>query len=410
MATCPPFPRLRPVEVFPAEHEGRQVLVVHDPTGQALGPLAVSPAVLVILSLLDGAHGAEEIQAAFRRQVGRTLPAEQLLAMVEQLDAAHYLDSERYRAFVESQQADYRAAPTRRSADAATLGADADGLEAFLKRLLEVNERVRPTRSGGRIAGLVAPHLDYARGQSCYADAYGLLAETDRPPRRVVILGTNHFGRSTSVVATTKDFETPLGVTRTDRDFLAKLQSRCRADLTGQEFDHQREHSVELQVVILQHVLGPARFEIVPILCPDPTGPTGTRPADGAGVDLHEFAERLGELAAEADSETLVVAGADLSHVGGRFGDDRELDEVFLREVEALDRRTLDAVVSGEPGTFLETLAGHGNRTRICSVGCLYALMTALRWAKPELLRYHQAVDGESGTGVTCASMVFWKE
>jgi len=410
MATYRPFPRLRPVEVFPAEQDGREVLVVLDPTGQALGPLAVSPAALVILSLLDGSHGSEEIQEAFRQQVGRTLPMEQLMAMVDQLDAAHYLDSERYRSFLESQKEAYNAAPTRRSGDAVTLGAGTDGLGFTLTKLLGGNERVRPSHTGGRIAGLVAPHLDYVRGQCCYADVYGLLAETDRPPRRVVILGTNHFGQATSVVVTGKDFETPLGITRTDRGFLTELEHRCGRNLTGEEYDHQREHSVELQVVMLQHILGPEQFEIVPILCPDPTGPTGTQPADGEGVDLHEFAEQLGQMVTESGDETIVVAGADLSHVGGRFGDDHELDKGFLGKVEVVDRQALEAVVSSEPSVFLKTLAGHGNSTRICSVGCLYALMTALRWAKPEILRYHQAVDGENGMGVTCASMVFWKD
>jgi hypothetical protein len=46
----------------------------------------------------------------------------------------------------------------------------------------------------------------------------------------------------------------------------------------------------------------------------------------------------------------------------------------------------------------------------VCSAGCLYVLMKALGWARPELLRYHQAVDIENGTGVTCASMVFWAD
>jgi hypothetical protein len=301
----------------------------------------------------------------------------------------------------------YRTAPTRQSADATTLGADGDGLSQTLQRLLQENERVRPRGTCGRVVGLIAPHLDYARGQRCYADVYGLLAESE-PPRRAVILGTNHFGQATSVVATGKDFETPLGTTRTDRAFLDELQRRCRCDLTGHEFDHQREHSVELQVIILQHVLGPENFQIVPVLCPDPCGPTGTLPYDRRGVDLRVFAEQLGDMVRSAGPGTMVIAGADLSHVGPRFGDDRELDDTFLKEVEHLDQQALEALASGDPAAFLQTLMGHGNQTRICSVGCLYTLTAALAWAKPELLRYHQAVDPDSGTGVTCASMVFW--
>ncbi len=408
--TAPPrYPRLRPVEVFPAEQDGRQVLVVHDPSGLALGPLAVSRTALLILSLLDGTHSLEDVQQEFRQQAGQSLATDQLRSMVEQLDAARYLDSERFRAYMAEQAEEYRSAPTRLSADEVTLGADEDGLSATLRRLLEANERVRPKHPGGRIAGLVAPHLDFTRGQQCYTDIYGLLAESE-PPRRVVILGTNHFGQSTSVVATRKDFETPLGITRTDLGFLEELQARCRCDLTRNELDHKREHSVELQVLMLQHVLGAGEFEIVPVLCPDPCGPTGTLPYDGRGVDLRVFAEQLGDMVRTADRDTIVIAGADLSHVGTRFGDDRELDEAFLSEIRDLDNGILDALMSGDPSSFVGCLTGQGNGTRICSAGCLYALAKALPWARPELMRYHQAVDTGSGTGVTCASMVFWHD
>src|SRR4029079_11601775 len=116
------------------------------------------------------------------------------------------------------------------------------------------------------LAGLIAPHLDYPRGTPCYADAYGVLA-TMPPPKRVVILGTNHFGRASSSVATRKDFQTPLGTTRTDREFIAALEQSCGSDLCEHEFDHLREHSVELQVLVLQHLFGANSFTIVPVLC-----------------------------------------------------------------------------------------------------------------------------------------------
>jgi AmmeMemoRadiSam system protein B len=260
-----------------------------------------------------------------------------------------------------------------------------------------------------RLAGLIAPHLDFDRGSRCYADAYGVLAVAE-PPRRFVILGTNHFGRSSSVVATRKDFQTPLGTTPTDLAFIEALETQLGADLCEQEFDHQNEHSVELQVLILQHMLGADGFEIVPVLCQDPCGPTGTAPYDGNGVDLREFGEALGDLIRGDDASTMVIAGADLSHVGPRFGDDRELDARFLAEVERVDRTTLDALVADGRDGFVAALKAHDNRTRVCSAGCVYALTTALPDARPELLRYHQAVDRPSGTCVTCSAVAFWSD
>jgi len=394
-------PKLRPVEVFPAADAGREMLVVVDPTGWATDPIAVSPATVLILSLMDGEHDFEGIRRAFHARVGRVLPASQLERIIEQLDAAHYLDSARFQAFLRAQEAAYRATPTRKSAEPSAFGAGEEGLEVLLARLLADPEVVRPRRSEGRLVGLVAPHLDFARGRTCYADVYSLLVDRGDRPHRVVILGTNHFGRADSVVATRKDFETPLGVTRTDRDFIHALEEGIGADLCTYEFDHLREHSVELQVMLLQHILGPENFTIVPVLCPD---------ACGAAEELDVFATRLGELVRNDASATLIVAGADLSHVGARFGDARELDEDFRREVERYDRAALDAIVAGDPAGFLSGVRAHENRTRICSTGCLYATVRALAGAQVELLRYHQAIDPEGQSGVTCASMVFWQD
>jgi AmmeMemoRadiSam system protein B len=228
------------------------------------------------------------------------------------------------------------------------------------------------------------------------------------PPHRIVILGTNHFGRSTAVVATGKDFETPLGRTATDTAFIERLELRCGVgcgDLRRHEFDHVREHSVELQVLWCQHLFGAERFKIVPILCPDPCGPTGTRPPDGQGVDLGEFAEALGRCIREDDADTLVVAGADLSHVGANFGDDRPFDEEFLRGVWERDKRVLQALEQDGAEAFRACVAEDENPTRVCSAGCIFALKAALPDAKARILRYHQAVDQASQSGVTCAAV-----
>jgi MEMO1 family protein len=402
-------PRLRPVEAFPVEHEGERMILVQDPSGLADGPLIVSMAGFFAITLLDGGRSLGDIREVFQSRFNQELPTEQLEDMVEQLDLAHYLESERFTEFYGTLVDAYRAASTRTSRDAESFGADGEGLGPMIDRMLGGCRAASAPPAGRALVGLVAPHLDYARGGPCYLPAYRALAEAG-PVQRVVILGTNHFGHATSVVATGKAFETPLGTTRTDYDFLSELQRRCGADLCEHEFDHLREHSVELQLIILQHLLGPETFEIVPVLCPDPCGPTGTTPYDGHGVDLRVFAEALGEcLRADRNGKrTMILAGADLSHFGRRFGDDRDLEPDFLAEVERKDREALGAMVTGRPDLLLDAIKCHNNDTKICSVGSIYVLMTALRGARVELLKYHQAVDSESDTAVSCAALAVY--
>lgn len=410
MTALPDKPKLRRVEAFPVnDGEGRGPLyVIRDPFGLAQGLITLSPVAMLILSLMDGERDLLDIQEVFARHARQLLPRQQLEDMVRQLDEAHFLDSPAFDAYFNSLVEGYRAAPARISAGEESFGAERGQMSTVIQRML-FDGQATPAKTDRKLVGLVAPHLDYPRGAPAYSHAYRLVAAT-APPRRVIILGTNHFGQASGPVATRKDFQTPLGTTKTDRAFIAALEKRMGADLCEHEFDHQREHSVELQLLILQHLLGPEQFEIVPVLCPDVCGPTGTAPYDGKGVDLRSFSEAVGELAGTDDVPTLIVAGADLSHVGGQFGDERDLDVTFLQEVERKDREALDALVNHGRDAFVDVLRARENNTRVCSAGCIYAMMTALPGGRAELLSYHQAANREAGNGVTCAAVAVWGE
>jgi hypothetical protein len=409
-------PRLRPVEAIPDPQEERVIL--RDPSQLAAGMLAVGWAELTLLSLFDGERGRTEIRAEYARRSGELIPEEMLNALLDQLDGAGFLAGAGFESYYAGRVAEYRAAPFRPLRDAKGFGAPRDSLPRYLDAALADIGRAAGEAAGGEdgasesppgwIAGIVTPHLDFPRGLPCYGAGYAQVCRR-APPRRVVVLGTNHCGRSESLVATEKDFETPWGVVANDREFLARLQQSCPGDLMPYEMDHLREHSIELQVVWLHHLLGDG-FRIVPVLCPDPSGRLGTAPGDPGGVDLREFALALGRLLREDPEPTLLVASADLSHVGGFFGDRRELDDAFLDAVSGVDEAALAFIARNDPEAFRAHMARTGNPTRICSVGCLYTLMTALSpSARPQRLRYHQAVTPEAENCVTCAAFAFYE-
>jgi MEMO1 family protein len=418
------LPKLRPVEVIPNATADGMVLL-RDPSGLAAGMLAVGPPALAILALMDGQHRRIDAQAAFMRRFGQMLFTAELDTLLDQLDRAGYLEGPGFESYYARLVEEYRAAAHRPVRDLDGFGAPAGALGAHLDAILESAPSselrapcwMEPSSHGARssehgagakrLLGLIAPHLDYARGRPCYGVSYRLLRDLPLP-ERVVILGTNHFGRASAVVATRKPFETPFGVVPNDPKFLARLEAACGGDLFPNELDHLREHSVELQVVWLRHLLGDS-CRIVPFLCPDPCGPTSTAPRDGRGVDLRRFAEALGHLLREDPTPSLVIAGADLSHVGGYFGDTRPLDASFLEAVAAGDDAALRYVDAGNAQGFRDHMTATGNPTRVCSVGCIYALLTALGpEAQPIRLGYHQAVTHEIDNAVTCAAYAFY--
>lgn len=397
-------PRIRPVEVHPSRrHPG--AYDVHDPSGIASSVFTVSRATLAILALMNGELDRGDIQARCMVQRGRMLYTDELETLITQLDEGLFLDSPRFREHLQSLHDAYRAEAVRPLRDADSLGAPADQLGAYLDEILESHGAASVPVPAATLVGLVAPHLDYERGAPCYAAAYAGLAERC-DARRFVILGTNHFGRARCVVGTRKDFETPWGVVPHDGDLMRRLDERCGVDLCEEEYDHAAEHSIELQVVLLRHVLGERPFTIVPYLCPDPCGPTGTAPADGRGVDLAAFADALREEIAADGVATCIIASADLSHVGRYFQDDRDLDESSLAEVGRLDLEALGFVTRGEYGAFRDVVASRENETNICSVGCIYAMSRATNGrGATTLLKYHQALTRELENCVTSAAM-----
>ncbi len=373
---------------------------LRDATGLSNVILTLSEPALQLLTFVDGTRTCDEVLTAFDEVCGEPVARETLESMLTHLDKALLLEGPTFEAHYAELVAAYRASPARTMPQAEGLGVDACG-GVFDDMLLGVDL----PKIDGTIRGVIAPHLDYPRGAPCYAISYGLLRE--RPaPDRVIILGTNHFGRGTSVVATGKDFETPLGLTRTDVDFIKRLEGRV-GPLRTHEFDHAREHSVELQVAWLQKIYGADAFTIVPVLCHDPCGPTGTAPYDGNGADLRDFANAIAAEIIAEDQDTLIIAGADLSHVGANFGDNQPLDEPFLHDVAEHDQNALASLSEDGADAFVDTLKTRDNRTRVCSAGCIFVATVALDDAAAHVLHYHQAVNQETQTCVTCTAAVF---
>lgn len=395
------YPKLRPVELHPSrEHAGAADLT--DPSGISENALTLAGGALFAVSRMNGSNHRTEIQAQYMVRHGNMLYSDDLDRLISVLDEALFLEGPSFNGHMAKLLASYRQSGLRRLRDANSYCGPGEDLGVFLSGMLTGADKAP---SPGPVRGLVAPHLDYPRGGPCYAAAYrDLPARTDAS--RFVILGTNHFGQSSSVVGTSADFETPFGVVRNDLRFSSRLADELGEDLCEHEYDHVREHSVELQVILLRHLMGERRFTIVPFICPDICGPGGTAPASGRGADLHAFAMALRGLIADDDTPTCVIAGADLSHIGRYFQDDRDLDTATLRKIEASDRAALDELIAGRPEAFRQAVAATANATNICSVGCLYALGVTMEGGPtPRLLGYHQAVTRDADNCVTCAAV-----
>ena len=403
------YPKLRPLDVFPVQAGGRRMICLHDPTGIVADDVLLREPAFAVVSLFDGHHSIVDIQVEYTRRYGDLIFSDRIRQIAQELDEHLLLDSERFAQHRAQLAKSFAAAKTRPAshADKSYLG-DPDGLRAQLDGYLAGPKGPRGRAAeqvNGPVRAAVAPHIDFQRGGPCYAWTYEALREHCQA-ELFVILGTSHFGADVPFTLTDKDFETPLGLVPGDKPAAQALQEATEADLCQDELTHKYEHSVEFQVVWLQHVFGGRRrFTVLPILCssllriaPDPPGPREA-PA------LQQLVEGLRDVAAQRP--TCFLASADLSHVGRRFGDNHDLSPGYLSLVEQEDRKLLACAEAGDAEGLYQAIEKDDDRRNVCGATSLYVLLAAAGVEKGTLLRYEQAVTPKIQTAVTFASMVF---
>jgi len=260
---------------------------------------------------------------------------------------------------------------------------------------------------------LITPHSDYGRGWLNYAHAWGRMRVVN-PPDRVVILGVNHAGRGTGVVGCDKGYRTPLGTVLHDDAFAELLHAELGEDNVpkyyAEKYDHEREASVELQLPWMQHAFGDAGEEPSPdnarfpkvhaALMYDVSGHGGApRTEDGLHIDV--FVEALGKALEKAGGTTLIVAAAELSHVGKAFGDqqtfagDDEQAKAFREKVISHDREMLRNVEGGKGDELLTGFAWNGNWSRWTGLGPMVASMRLCPTERVKVLNYAAAADNQ---------------
>jgi AmmeMemoRadiSam system protein B len=414
-------PRLRPLEAFPVQQNGQMLLMLRDPSGHArevmLQPLAVA-----ILELCDGDNTRDQICAEFQKKYNRPLQRESLDKLLQQLDDAHLLDSDAFRAHSARLFGDFAKSPVR-PAHLAGKAYPADPAE--LTRYLDdtfapPHGPGKPTETNGKLPrAIVAPHIDFNRGGPAYAWAYRDLAASSELPDVIIAFGTNHAGSEHPFTLTRKHYETPLGRMETDIALVDSVvaavkerlgEARAHA-LFRDEHHHRGEHSLEFQMVWLRHLLGERAPKVVPILC----------------GSLYEFVEGdrepamdervavfLEELRRAVDGKRVLwLAGADLAHVGPNFArpgdfDADPLDRDDKASLEKRDQETLQAVIRGDAKAWFEEIRRERDRRRVCGLPPIYALLRSADATSGKLLAYAQCpADENGGSVVSIASLVF---
>jgi hypothetical protein len=407
-------PQLRPVEAFPARVEDREVICLRDPSGVTESLLTVPRGLAPILALFDGSRSLVDVQAEIMRQCGELVLRSQLESMVDVLDQHLFLEGPRVDAERARQRTAFVSAPTRPAFLAGrSYDAEPGALTAMLAGHFEPPDGpgpIGPPRVD-LMRGLVAPHIDFNRGGPAYARAYRALAET-QDADCFIVLGTAHAGLDGhAFAATAKAFETPFGPLEVDREVLDAVVSRAPADLFAAELAHRNEHSIEFQAVWLQylrHHTGGGERRIVPLLASFAHECLVRRENPAYKREIEGMLDAVRDAMAAVPRRYCLVAGADLAHVGPRFGDEWRVGRAELARIQVEDRALLAPVVQADAEGFFAEAMRQQDRNRICGLSPIYALLRLLPGGPGRLLHYGQWPDPE-GT-VTFASVSFEQE
>jgi AmmeMemoRadiSam system protein B len=402
-------PKLRDVEVIPVKDD---MFALRDPLKYSEKILIVPHSVLSVIALLDGKRSLLDIQYEFTRLHGETLLGSQLQKILESLGSSGFLEGEAFETMRRVKDDMFKASGVRREAHA---GSGYEEEPAALRRALDgyLSAAAHEEEAPDLLRAVIAPHIDINRGARVYGSAYSTVARR-RDARLIVILGISHAPMKNRYALTKKDFATPLGALPTDRDAVARLAESCLFDPFEDELLHRHEHSLEFQAVFLRHILG-EEARIVPVLCGAFLSEGGNAsPRDDPQVS--SFQCGLKRLIADREEEALLIAGADLCHVGPRFGDAGPFTPEAVEAARRADFAMLETVLAADADGFISFIRGEGDRRRVCGVPAIYTLLRALQYLtradsvtpRGRLLDYDMAVDGEAGSAVGFSAVSFF--
>jgi AmmeMemoRadiSam system protein B len=402
------YPKLRFVDSFPVEHEGSKYICLRDPQNTNGNILLVPPQALYIISHFTGKNSVLDIQTSIMKQYGNLIYKEQITELVKQLDDALLLDSDKYRNHQKQLEEDFKISSIRQpSHTGISYPSDSNELNSWLDGYFE--DTADQTEKAKDTVGIISPHIDFRRGGKSYAKAYKELIDNN-DCNTFIIFGTSHYASvENPFILTKKTFASPFGEVQVDLDLINSIENSCNWDLYEGEIYHKSEHSIEFQVVFLQYLFKNKReFKIVPILCNSFNRfiHKGISPSEDYKTAI--FLNIIKEIVTKLGNKAVVIAAADLAHMGNKFGDSEAVNDTLLEWIKTRDSISIKHSENLDREAFYRSVEQEKDKRKICGLSPIYALLSVINAKKGEMLDYGQALEPDTGSVVTYTSMGFY--
>ena len=242
--------------------------------------------------------------------------------------------------------------------------------------------KTSPTDSDEKIYGVICPHAGfvYSGPVACHS-FYSISASTSN---LAIIVGPNHYGIGQNVAAMIDvSWKTPLGLVEVDSDSVLELREYLNI-LEIDSFSHSKEHSIEVQIPMLQEVFSD-KMKILPISLINQEHKTATL----VGSAIAKIAQK---------KDALLIGSSDFTHY--------EENGFAHRQDLAL----IDPILKLDVDEFYKIL--YERKVTACGFGAIASIMTAckeLGATQGKLLKYATSgdVSGDKSSVVGYASIIF---
>ena len=242
--------------------------------------------------------------------------------------------------------------------------------------------KTSPTDSDEKIYGVICPHAGfvYSGPVACHS-FYSISASTSN---LAIIVGPNHYGIGQNVASMIDvSWKTPLGLVEVDSDSVLELREYLDI-LEIDSFSHSKEHSIEVQIPMLQEVFSD-EMKILPISLINQEQKTATL-----------VGSAIAKIAQEKDA--LLIGSSDFTHY--------EENGFAHRQDLAL----IDPILKLDVDEFYKIL--YERKVTACGFGAIASIMTAckeLGATQGKLLKYATSgdVSGDKSSVVGYASIIF---
>ena len=390
------LPRLRlSLDFMPSSDPSNPGLLIRDPFRFSDSMLLIPPQLVACLACFDGEQTTLDLRASLVRITGEIQVGEIEKHLYDTLSTAGFLEDEKFEQLRAARVNEFAAAAKREPSHAGS----AYPLDAEEARKTLSEFMAGSTTDGARSSqiGIAAPHVSPFGGWESYRDAYTSLLPSYQD-RTFVVLGTSHYGEADRFGLTRKPFVTPFGEAITETALVDELARDAPDAIRMEDYCHAVEHSIEFQVLFLQHLYGP-NIRILPILCGSFARSIYQGGKPEANEDVKRFFDALGNISAREGDRLFWVLGVDMAHMGRRYGDAMiaRAEEGEMAGVADRDRARIERLNTADADGFWGLVQENRDDLKWCGSSPIYTFLKVVPEARGTLRRYQQwNIDEES--------------